>query len=74
MMSLAHRHSGSHRKIEVGAANKNLQTEQLHRRTRQVLTVDHKDIRTSIRQTGNIQEVDVILREGHYWLVICGKG
>lgn len=73
-MSLARRCSGSYRKVEVGAANKNLQTEQLHRRTREVLTVDHKDIRTSVRQTGNVQEVDVILRDGHYWLVICGKG
>lgn len=73
-MSLARRCSGSYRKVEVGAANKNLQTEQLHRRTREVLTVDHKDIRTSVRQTRNVQEVDVILRDGHYWLVICGKG
>lgn len=42
--------------------------------TRQeMLTVDHKDICTSIRQTRNVQEMNMVLRNGHHRLVICAQ-
>ena len=39
----------------------------------EIHTVDHKDICISIRQTGNVQEMNMVLREGHYRLVICAQ-
>ena len=72
-MLLVHMYSGSYHKVEAGAASRNLQTEQVHRYPREMLTVDHKYFRTSIRQTRNIQEMNMVLSEGHYRLVICAK-